>query len=87
MCTLASTFTSILHDGFEGDREPLEVCWGEEPIAEATGTIEDWSIRLVDGFQRSLSVLTIFHYLIKLVAKPGQTLMRSWCSLHYLSDV
>ena len=61
MCTLAGVFGSVLQDGFEGHREPLEVCWDDDESHEASGMLANWSVKYVHGFQRGLAILACLH--------------------------
>lgn len=65
MCTLRVTALSILKDGFDGHREPVDVAWDEDAIGDATGSIEDGTVRFVDGWQRILSCMMIVHLLMQ----------------------
>lgn len=62
MIGLQTVFRSILADGFEGHREPLEVKFADN----ASMQIEPFSIQMVDGASRALSCLALAHYLIRM---------------------
>jgi hypothetical protein len=62
MISLQTVFRSVLADGFEGHREPLEVAFAED----ASMGIPNFSVRLVDGMQRSLCCLALAHYIVRL---------------------
>jgi hypothetical protein len=68
MVTLKNVFKSILKDGFEGNREPLEINFGDN---DALGGMMDFSIKYVDGFQRGLSIVACLHYTITLDLTAG----------------
>ncbi|CAE7273010.1 unnamed protein product [Symbiodinium necroappetens] len=67
MCTLKVHFLSILTTGFEASREPLDVRFlGEQGPMPIVDGIEIFSVKLVDGFTKSLCVQAIFALLHKL---------------------
>ncbi len=67
MVTFTNVFRSILNDGFEGHREPLEACFDLEPgQGEETALVQDFSVRYVDGMQRGLAILLVLHYVVRL---------------------
>ena len=76
MATLTGVFESILTDGFEGSREPIEVCFD----ADAGAQITSWSVRVVDGLQRILSCVGIVHYALELVSEAVVVRAMSCCS-------
>lgn len=63
MVTLSTIFKSILVDGYEGHREPLEIAFDDNAQDEAMGVVQDFSICYIDGMQRALCVLGIVHYI------------------------
>ncbi|CAE7817636.1 unnamed protein product [Symbiodinium sp. CCMP2592] len=73
MCTLRVHFLSILTAGFEASREPLDVRFNAEkgsmPIVDG---VEIFSVRLVDGFTKSLCVQAIFALMHKLEVTPEE---------------
>lgn len=62
MIGVQTVFRSVLKDGFESHREPLEVQFAEVDNM----AINDFSIRMVDGATRALSCLAVAHYLIRM---------------------
>lgn len=62
MVTLQNIFMSVLKDGYEGHREPLEIAFGMN--REELGVIKNGSLRYVDGMARGLSVLGCLHYVL-----------------------
>ena len=65
MCTLRTTALSIFKDGFDSHREPVDVAWDEDAMGDATGSIHNGTVRLVDGWQRVLSCMMIVHLLMQ----------------------
>ncbi|CAE7539524.1 unnamed protein product [Symbiodinium sp. CCMP2592] len=71
MCTLRVHFVSILTAGFEASREPLDVRFlAEKGTMPFVDGIEIFSVKLVDGFTKSLCVQAIFALMHKLEVTP-----------------
>lgn len=78
MITLQSTALSILKDGFDSHREPVDVAWADD-VGDATGSIDDGSVRIVDGFQRVLACMMIVNLLMKQdLFAPTRDIWQSW---------
>ena len=71
MVTLKSLIRSIVMDGYDGNREPLDVKFPSD--GEAEGFVRDFSAQYVDGFSKALVIVSVLTSIIELASplEPG----------------